>query len=214
MALPAGRTNLRFGVTMLKLALVLSISTSWISPVLASFIRFKPDTEYVYTFHSSTELKMVQTLQTESKIGFVLVKSSNNSSGLQEIYLRVHSVVVTSQEERVHLSEERDFTDWFSFDISENGAIGQVYFPGDQDDLVIGIKKGLVSLLAANLQHPPQEQVLGSDWSYDCNETGHEGQHESSYTAQMAPGNDGIIVFTKTRRTHPIPYGKSKHQKV
>ncbi|XP_038062441.1 uncharacterized protein LOC119732930 [Patiria miniata] len=56
-------------------------------------------------------------------------------------------------------------------------------------------------------------EVLGSDWSYDCNETGHEGQHESSYTAKMAPGNDGIIVFTKTRRTHPIPYGKSKHQK-
>ncbi|XP_038050867.1 uncharacterized protein LOC119724018 [Patiria miniata] len=52
-----------------------------------------------------------------------------------------------------------------------------------------------------------------SGWSYDCNETGHEGHHESSYTAQMAPGNDGIIVFTKTRRTHPIPYGKSKHQK-
>ncbi|XP_038062602.1 trypsin-1-like [Patiria miniata] len=68
MALPAGRTNLRFGVTMLKLALVLSISTSWFSPVLASFIRFKPDTEYVYTFHSSTELKMVRTLQAESKV--------------------------------------------------------------------------------------------------------------------------------------------------
>ena len=51
-------------------------------------------------------------------------------------------------------------------------------------------------------------------WSYDCNETGHEGPHEASYSAQMAPGNDGIIVFTKTRRTHPIPHGKSSHQKV
>ncbi|XP_038062562.1 uncharacterized protein LOC119733050 [Patiria miniata] len=159
MALPAGRTNLRLGVTMLKLALVLSISTSWISPVLASFIRFKPDTEYVYTFYSTTELKMVRTLQAESKIGFILVTSSNDSSGLQEIYLRVHSVVVTSKEEQVHLSKERDFTDWFSFDISENGAIGQVYFPRDQDNHVIGVKKGLVSLLAANLQHRPQDKV-------------------------------------------------------
>ncbi|XP_038050876.1 uncharacterized protein LOC119724026 [Patiria miniata] len=213
MVSPARRSNHWLSLTMLKLILALSLSNLLISPIQASFIRFKPDTEYIYTFHSSTDLKKVRTLHAESKIGFILVKSLNKSSELQEIYLRVHSASVTSQEEQVLLSEERDFSEWFSFDISENGAIGQVYYPRDEDDHVIGAKKGLVSLLASNLQHPPQDKIKESGWSYDCNETGHEGHHESSYTAQMAPGNDGIIVFTKTRRTHPIPYGKTKHQK-
>ncbi|XP_022103294.1 uncharacterized protein LOC110986022 [Acanthaster planci] len=212
MTLPARRVSPWCYISVLRLALVLLISISLISPVLASFIRFKPDTEYIYSFHSSTELKNVRTLQAESKIGLLLVKT-NESSGSQEIYLRIYSAVVASKEERVLLNEERDFGEWFSFDISENGAIGQVYYPRDENGHVIMVKKGLVSLLAGNMQHSPQGKLKASGWSYDCNETGHEGNHEASYTAQMAPGNDGIIVFTKTRRTHPIPYGKSTHQK-
>ncbi|XP_038050866.1 uncharacterized protein LOC119724017 [Patiria miniata] len=155
-------TNLRLSVTMMKLALVLSISTSLISPVQSSFIRFKPDTEYIYTFHSSTDLKKVRTLHAESQIGFVLVRGFGKSNELQEIYLRVHSASVTSQDERVLLSEEKDFSDWFSFDISENGAIGQVYYPRDEDDHVIWAKKGLASLLAGNLQHPPADKKLNA----------------------------------------------------
>ncbi|XP_038050894.1 uncharacterized protein LOC119724045 [Patiria miniata] len=205
------RPNPRSGTsTLLKVILVVVVIAGSIDPVPASFIRFKPDTEYIYTYQSSTDLKEIRTMQVESKIGFILVRSHGDQ---QEIYLRVHSAAVTSEEQLVPVSEERDFDEWFSFDVSENGAIGQVYYPRDEDKEVIMAKKGLASLLASNLQHPPEGKLKESGWSYDCNETGHEGHHESSYTAQMAPGNDGIIVFTKTRRTHPIPYGKSKHQK-
>ncbi|XP_022102001.1 uncharacterized protein LOC110985344 [Acanthaster planci] len=212
MAMPARRTDLWSNITVLRKAvLIFTVLAGLVGPVPASFIRFKPDTEYIYSFHSSTDLKKVRTLRVESKIGFVLVKRSNSDH--QEIYLRVHSAEVTSEEEQVPVSEERNFDEWFSFDVSENGVIGHVYYPRDEDDHVILAKKGLTSLLASNLQHPPDGTVKENGWSYNCTESGHEGHHEASYTAQMAPGNDGIIVFTKTRHTHPIPYGKSKHQK-
>ncbi|XP_022100385.1 uncharacterized protein LOC110984470 [Acanthaster planci] len=155
MALSSQGPDLRFRV---KLTLFF-ITVGSLSPVLASFIRFKPDTEYIYAFHSSTELKSVRTLHAESKIGFVLVKKSNQSSGSQEIYLRVHSAAAASEGKQVLLHEERDFSKWFSFDINENGAIGQVFHPRDEDNHVIEAKKGLVSLLGGNLQHPPEEKV-------------------------------------------------------
>ena len=47
----------------------------------------------------------------------------------------------------------------FSFDISDNGAIPRVYYPRDEDDHVIMVKKGLVSLLAGNLQHASLDKV-------------------------------------------------------
>ncbi|XP_071798798.1 uncharacterized protein [Asterias amurensis] len=202
--------------TLMKIWLVfiLGVGTFTLEPVLASFIRFKADTEYVYNFQSSTELRTVETLLAKSKIGFLTVNSPDTEVGFQQIYLRVHSAAITSSNNQVLLNEEHDFDRWFSFEISENGTIGHVYYSGDESDHVITAKKGMASLLAANLQHPPDGMNdEPGEWSYDCNETGHEGHHESSYNARMSSDNDGIIVFTKTRRTHPIPYGKSKHQK-
>ncbi|XP_033637723.1 uncharacterized protein LOC117298529 [Asterias rubens] len=203
--------------TLVKIWLVfiLGVGTFTMEPVLASFIRFKADTEYVYNFQSSTEMKTVERLLAKSKIGFLAVKSPDTEVGFQQIYLRVHSAAITSSNNQVFLNEEHDFDRWFSFEISENGTIGHVYYSGDESDHVITAKKGMASLLAANLQHPPDgmQNDGRAEWSYDCNETGHEGHHESSYNARMSTDNDGIIVFTKTRRTHPIPYGKSKHQK-
>ncbi|XP_033637389.1 uncharacterized protein LOC117298318 isoform X2 [Asterias rubens] len=202
--------------TLMKIWLVfiLSVGIFTLEPGLASFIRFKADTEYVYNFQSSTELKTFEKLLAECKIGFLVVKSPDTEVGFQQIYLRVHSGAITSSNNRVLLKEEHDYDGWFSFEISENGTIGHVRYPRGESEHVLVTKKGMASLLAANLQHPPDDENDGpGEWSYDCNETGHEGHHESSYNARMSTGNDGIIVFTKTRRTHPIQYGKSKHQK-
>ena len=55
----------------------------------------------------------------------------------------------------------------FSFEISENGTIGHVYYPRGESEHVITAKKGLTSLLAANLKHPPGNTV-GRNFIYHC----------------------------------------------
>jgi hypothetical protein len=197
----------------------LAVCYCLVTAAAGGLVRFGPDTEYVYTFKSSTELRTVRRLQAESKVGFVLVRgpevNSSKTQPNQQIYLRVHSAAILADDKRVLLNEERDFSKWFSFDINGAGAIGRVYHPRDEDDHVLATKKGLASLLAGNLQMPQGDQVGQSNWTYDCNDTGHEGQHQATYTAHRpAYGqHDGLIVFNKTRRTHPIPHGKSKHNK-
>ena len=54
----------------------------------------------------------------------------------------------------------------FSFEISENGTIGHVYYPGDESEHVIATKKGMASLLAANLQHPLDGSVCSKYINY------------------------------------------------
>ncbi len=50
------------------LVFILGVGTFIMDPVQTSFIRFKADTEYIYNFHSSTDLRKVETLLAESKV--------------------------------------------------------------------------------------------------------------------------------------------------
>ena len=50
----------------------------------------------------------------------------------------------------------------FSFEISENGTIGHVRYPRGESEHVLVTKKGMASLLAANLQHPPDDEVCNN----------------------------------------------------
>ena len=71
---PSSMTSPSYGklsnCTLVKIWLVfiLGVGTFTMEPVLASFIRFKADTEYVYNFQASTEMKTVERLLAKSKV--------------------------------------------------------------------------------------------------------------------------------------------------
>ncbi|XP_072033448.1 uncharacterized protein [Amphiura filiformis] len=182
----------------------------------AEFIRFQPNNEYIYEFHSQTELKLVRNMTAMAKFGVIVVedKDPNDMAGHQELYLNIHSVTVSASDQIVQLTDQKDFDDWFSFKMAGCGQVMNVYHMPGEDPEVIMVKKGIVSVLSANFKKQAEKPGIwqwSNEWSYVTNETGQEGDHVSYYEAhEQADG----IKFRKRRATSVLQYADDAHEKV
>ncbi|XP_072033446.1 LOW QUALITY PROTEIN: uncharacterized protein [Amphiura filiformis] len=181
----------------------------------AEFIRFQPNNEYIYEFHSQTELKLVRNMTAMAKVGVIVVedKDPNDMVGHQELYLNIHYVTVSTSDQTVQLKDHKDFDDWFSFKMAGCGQVMNVYHMPEEDPEVIMVKKGIVSVLSANFKKSEEKSDIwqwSNEWSYVTNETGQEGDHVSYYEAhEQADG----IKFRKRRATSVLQYADDAHEK-
>ncbi|CAH1239172.1 Hypp5746 [Branchiostoma lanceolatum] len=103
-----------------------------------------------------------------------------------------------------------NFSRWFSFLISRNGEVTEVFHPTDEDLEVLNIKKALVGTLSARLHASDKVLEKGRIWLYQLNETGHEGDHPSTYKVNPTPKG---LVFHRTKHRHIVENAKVKDVK-
>ncbi|XP_070572594.1 uncharacterized protein [Ptychodera flava] len=103
-----------------------------------------------------------------------------------------------------------DMSKWFSFVISPHGEIGSVYYPDNENMEVLTMKKMLVGLFTSKMHVTDGVMESGKEWTYKVTETGHEGNHESTYTG--TPTADGL-VFRRQKHGHIVPNAKADNQK-
>ena len=85
--------------------------------------------------------------KTDAKISFTTV---NGTQDYQEILLRVLSFSFVSEEHQKSTgSNDLDFSDWFSFEITPLGEIKCVFYLNGEHDAVLVAKKGFASLLSS-----------------------------------------------------------------
>ncbi|XP_066278977.1 uncharacterized protein [Branchiostoma lanceolatum] len=172
----------------------------------ANLVRLSPRTEYVYDYTSQSRLGNVALLVTKAK---VQVRVLNVSADDHLCQLHIDRFSQHANERNDH-SRHWDLSRWFSFLISRHGEVTEVFYPTDEDLEVLNIKKALVGTLSARLH--ASDEVLEKDriWLYQLNETGHEGDHLSTYKVNPTPEG---LVFQRTKHGHVVEKAKVKNEK-
>ncbi|KAI8482782.1 hypothetical protein Bbelb_394440 [Branchiostoma belcheri] len=98
----------------------------------------------------------------------------------------------------------------FSFLMSRHGEVTEVFHPPDEDLEVLNIKKALIGTLSARLHASDKVLEKRQTWLYQLNETGHEGDHASTYEVNPTPEG---LVFHRTKHGHVVENAKVKHEK-
>ncbi|XP_078663798.1 uncharacterized protein LOC144906941 [Branchiostoma floridae x Branchiostoma belcheri] len=171
----------------------------------ATFLNFKDGVEYKYKIETESKLSNVEDpFHLGAQVSFQHLKDTDKG---QECLLKVHSLTWQHVNNRGAATEQYDFSQWFSFEISGRGEIYNVWYPPKEKAEVVNIKKGLVSFFAGKLHHNHEVGKANEDrWSYVTNETGHEGDHQATYSAEP---HEGGVKFTKQREGHPAFQHKS-----
>ncbi|XP_006820562.2 uncharacterized protein LOC102808577 [Saccoglossus kowalevskii] len=178
----------------------------------SSLIRLRPNEEYIYQYEAKTQLDNVGVFKTNAKIGISLLEDEGNG---QHCRLHVISIMQvldhdTPKGEVLPHSRGWHMTKWFSFVMTYHGEVTAVYYPETENMEVLTFKKMFVGLFTSKLHTSDELLKAGKDWTYKVNETGHEGEHESTYTA--TPTTDGI-VFRRQKHGHVVYNAKATHEK-
>ncbi|XP_066265951.1 uncharacterized protein [Branchiostoma lanceolatum] len=189
---------LHLALLLLLLLLLPDLSTS-------TFLNFKKGVDYKYRIETESELSNVDDpFHLGAQVSFQHLVDTDAG---QECLLKVHSMIYQHVNERAVATEHFEFSKWFSFEISGRGEIFNVWYPPDEKPEVINIKKGIISFFAGKLHHNHEVGRANEDrWSYVTNETGHEGDHQATYSAEP---HEGGVKFTKQREGHPAFEHKS-----
>ncbi|KAI8516750.1 hypothetical protein Bbelb_053310 [Branchiostoma belcheri] len=94
--------------------------------------------------------------------------------------------------------------------MSRHGEVTDVFHPPDEDLEVLNIKKALIGTLSARLHASDKVLEKRQTWLYQLNETGHEGDHPSTYEVNPTPEG---LVFHRTKHGHIVDNAKAKHEK-
>ncbi|KAK3609663.1 hypothetical protein CHS0354_035948 [Potamilus streckersoni] len=177
----------------------------------ARFVTFEPGYEYIYRFNSTSHINEVGQFVLQAKVSYTNIDQLPDG---QELLLRIHTFSFTSVKQPDVRDNSLDFSNWFSFIISQQGEIEHVYHPKGEDGEVLAIKRGFAALLSGKFHD--QHEVSSSDkqsdsWEYQTKEFGHEGNHNATYTVIRSP--DGHI-FKKVREGHQVPNAKSRYEKT
>ncbi|XP_077992165.1 uncharacterized protein LOC144446291 [Glandiceps talaboti] len=178
----------------------------------SNLVRVKPNQEYVYKYDAESQLEGVGTFLTTAKLGVYLLEDVNNGQHckLHVIYMKQYVDHDSSEGEVNPHSRDWDFSQWFSFVISRHGEILSVYYPSNENMEILTMKKMLVGLFTSKMHTSNQVMTSGKEWTYKVNEMGHEGEHESTYTA--TPSSEGL-VFRRQKHGHIVPNANVKNEK-
>ncbi|KAI8486031.1 hypothetical protein Bbelb_361310 [Branchiostoma belcheri] len=94
--------------------------------------------------------------------------------------------------------------------MSRHGEVTDVFHPPDEELEVLNIKKALIGTLSARLHASDKVLEKRQTWLYQLNETGHEGEHPSTYEVNPTPEG---LVFHRTKHGHVVDNAKAKHEK-
>ncbi|XP_035696858.1 uncharacterized protein LOC118430255 [Branchiostoma floridae] len=172
----------------------------------ANLVRLAPRTEYVYDYAAQSRLGDVALLVTSAKV-HIRVLNITSDGQLCQLHIERFSQHANGKNDH---SRHWDMSRWFSFLFSHHGEVTEVFHPTDEDLEVLNIKKALVGTLSARLHASDKVLKEGRIWLYQLNETGHEGDHTSTY--KVNPTQEGL-VFHRTKHGHVVENAKAKHEK-
>ncbi|XP_078616234.1 uncharacterized protein LOC144884655 [Branchiostoma floridae x Branchiostoma japonicum] len=174
--------------------------------VSANLVRLAPRTEYVYDYTAQSRLGDIALLITKAKVHVRVLNVSGNDH-LCQLHIERFSQHANGVNDH---SRHWDISKWFSFLISRHGEVTGVFYPADEDLEVLNIKKALVGTLSARLHASDKVLQEGRVWLYQMNETGHEGDHTSTYKVNPTPEG---LVFHRTKHGHVVENAQAKHEK-
>nr|XP_022335846.1 uncharacterized protein LOC111132336 [Crassostrea virginica] len=173
------------------------------------FIDFQPGYEYVYSFSGYTDVKELGKFLVNAKVGYTNI--GQRSEG-QELLLKVHHFIFSSAKDSNIRGAELDYSKWFSFIISGNGRVVQVFHTVGEDAEVVATKKGFAALFASRLHDKDEVPGLVKDdiFTYNVTENGQEGEHNATYTVSKS---DTGLKFQKIRHKHPVSNARATYLK-
>ncbi|XP_066289112.1 uncharacterized protein [Branchiostoma lanceolatum] len=171
-----------------------------------NLVRLAPRTEYVYDYTAQSRLGNVALLVTKAKV-HVRVLNVSADGHLCQLHIERFSQHANGRNDH---SRHWDISRWFSFLISRHGEVTEVFYPTHEDLEVLNIKKALVGTLSARLHASDKVLEEGRIWLYQLNETGHKGDHPSTYRVNPTPEG---LVFHRTKHGHVVENAKVKHEK-
>ncbi|KAK6174798.1 hypothetical protein SNE40_013376 [Patella caerulea] len=190
--------------------LYVTVLLGFLGSIRGNFINFHPGYEYEYKLDSTSSVKNIGEFHLKAKVGYINVREQGD---LQEILIRVHTFTFTQSSSPHTAGHDVNFSRWFSFLINRHGEILEVFYPSDEDDEMVVVKKGMAAMFAARLHHEDETTMEKTEdgWQYHVQELGHEGRHNSTY--KVKPHAEGK-VFTKIRHDHPLEHAISKYTKT
>ncbi|XP_078695733.1 uncharacterized protein LOC144924478 [Branchiostoma floridae x Branchiostoma belcheri] len=172
----------------------------------ANLVRLTPRTEYVYDYTAQSRLGDIALLVTKAKV-HVRVLNVSSDHHLCQLHIDRFSQHANGRNDH---SRHWDTSRWFSFLMSRHGEVTDVFHPPDEDLEVLNIKKALIGTLSARLHASDKVLEKRQTWLYQLNETGHEGEHPSTYEVNPTPEG---LVFHRTKHGHVVDNAKAKHEK-
>ncbi|XP_078695732.1 uncharacterized protein LOC144924477 [Branchiostoma floridae x Branchiostoma belcheri] len=172
----------------------------------ANLVRLAPNTAYVYNYAATSRLGDISVFVTKAKV-HVGVRNISEAGYLCQLTVERLSQNANGRNDH---SSHWDFTKWFSFFMTRHGEVTEVFYPPEENLEVLNIKKSLVGTLSARLHATRGVLERGSKWMYMVNETGHEGEHLTTYQVQQSA--DGL-VFHRTKHGHAVKNAQAKNEK-
>ncbi|CAH1803110.1 unnamed protein product, partial [Owenia fusiformis] len=156
----------------------------------------------------------MEPISTRAMVRLLPFNSTNNQV---HVMLDVHQVAMQHRGEHDHAkynaARNMDFTNWFHFRVNCNGEADKVWYPPNEENEVVNIKKAIVSHLSARL-HMSNMKTRPLRWAYYINETDSTGNHLSMYNVTDMGDK---LMFEKHKsdgHTTAIPNSDGYHKKM
>ncbi|XP_070574642.1 uncharacterized protein [Ptychodera flava] len=199
------------GCLMMQLRAVLVFCLVYSLRTDGYLVNFQPGTSYSYDYEATTQLQNAGIIETKASISIHWLEDTKEG---QHCRLTVKNIIYQLAHEKQgavgEYSSSNDFSNWFSFVMSRHGEILSVFYEEDETEEIILLKKILLGTLSAKLHATEGALAKGAPWSYRVNETGHEGNHESTYSVHKV---DGGLKFQKTKHGHVVANADASHNK-
>ncbi|CAH1802680.1 unnamed protein product [Owenia fusiformis] len=199
-------------VPLLTLVLIVSRITSTKASD-QDLVHFQVGKSYIYRYSSDVAVQDTEPIATRAVVNLLPYAHEQNQT---KILLDVLQLSMHHLGEHNHANDNAarhlEFKKWFHFSINGHGEANIVWYPEDESDEVVILKKAIVSHLSARL-HVSNMKTRPTYWAYYINETDTSGVHLSKYN--VTDGGDKLTFAKQKPSGHStVPNSEGFHEKM